>query len=160
MVTVRLAHRLHHAESLRSGGMSRLQAEVYATLMQNLFPDEIPILHSFKLDAGLVDSIAFESTRRLFVSLPAPVVTSVMKTIFNGWATSHRLHEDERLPCLFGCPAQDDSTSHYMQCGQLWRVVSRAFKLLSLTVPSFADFVFRSHADRIRCNLRLPSVST
>ena len=39
-----------------------------------------------------------------------------MKTWSNSWSTSYRYHEARRLPCLFGCPGEPDSLSHYCQC--------------------------------------------
>ena len=32
------------------------------------------------------------------------VVMCVAKTFVNGWATTHRYHEQNRLPCIFGVP--------------------------------------------------------
>ena len=39
----------------------------------------------------------------------------VVKTWANAWATSHRMHEEIVLPCLFGC-SQTDSLQHYLFC--------------------------------------------
>ena len=41
--------------------------------------------------------------------------TCVVKTWANAWATSHRMHEEIVLPCLFGC-SQTDSLRHYLHC--------------------------------------------
>jgi hypothetical protein len=52
----------------------------------------------------------------------------VIKCWVNGWATSHRYHEDKVLPCLFGCSGCVDSLSHYLQCPPLlalWRFLTR-----------------------------------
>ena len=50
-----------------------------------------------------------------------------IKTWVNGWATSHRYHENKLLPCLFGCSGRIDSLSHYLQCPALlalWRFLA------------------------------------
>ena len=43
----------------------------------------------------------------------------VIKTLVNGWATSHRYHEEKLLPCVFGCSGCVDSLKHYMKCPAL-----------------------------------------
>ena len=51
----------------------------------------------------------------------------VFKCWVNGWATSHRYHENTLLPCLFGCSGCIDSLSHYLQCPALlalWRFLA------------------------------------
>jgi len=68
-----------------------------------------------------------------------------IKTILNTWTTSHRFHEEIRLPCIFGCsmvyaegepevlpvgihPLVDD-LRHYLQCPTLWNIVGNAYSL-------------------------------
>ena len=42
------------------------------------------------------------------------------------WTTSHRMHEDNKLPCIFGCSNSDccaaDTIGHYMICPSLWQL--------------------------------------
>ena len=50
----------------------------------------------------------------------------IIKTWLNGWATSHRMHEDILLPCLLGCATGEDSLRHYVMCPHMfafWRFV-------------------------------------
>ena len=51
------------------------------------------------------------------------VQSSVMKTLFNSWTTSDRMHSDCTLPCLFGCRNEKDILSHYLRCPTLWRAI-------------------------------------
>ena len=44
------------------------------------------------------------------------ICTKVVKTWLNGWAMSHRMHEDVVLGCLVGCNDASDSLSHYVFC--------------------------------------------
>jgi hypothetical protein len=44
----------------------------------------------------------------------------VLKTWLNGWVTSYRMGEDEKLCCLFGCIGQPDNMKHYVHCTHLF----------------------------------------
>jgi len=68
-----------------------------------------------------------------------------LKAIAGAWCTTHRMHEDERWPCIFGCDAQD-TLCHYLECPVLWHFAT------SILGSEDAIFV----ADRL-C-LREPSV--
>ena len=47
--------------------------------------------------------------------------TSILKTWSNTWTTSTRMHENDALPCLFGCTMDDrDALDHYLSCLNLW----------------------------------------
>ena len=48
----------------------------------------------------------------------------VVKSWLNGWATSHRMHEDCVLPCVLGCSDGIDSMSHYVHCPHMYAVQS------------------------------------
>ncbi len=48
----------------------------------------------------------------------------VFKTLIGGWTTSHRMHEPNKLPCIFGCYGEQDLLSHYVLCFPLWRICS------------------------------------
>ena len=48
------------------------------------------------------------------------------KTVTNAWTTSYRMHEPDKLKCLFGCDAKD-SLEHYIICRLLWSVLDCAF---------------------------------
>ena len=47
----------------------------------------------------------------------------LLKTWVGGWTTSHRMHEDQKLECLFGCPHEPDNLAHYLECAPLWFIV-------------------------------------
>jgi hypothetical protein len=53
------------------------------------------------------------------------IQTCVLKTFFNSWTTSDRMHGDHVLPCLFGCSDQKDILSHYLRCPTLWGPICR-----------------------------------
>jgi len=55
------------------------------------------------------------------------VVTKVIKTWANAWATSYRYHEGIKLPCLFGCSESRDDLGHYYNCPHLfalWKFIA------------------------------------
>ena len=65
------------------------------------------VVDSSELLRNLDDAIVFIKIIRKFDA------TCVVKTWANAWATSHRMHEEIVLPCLFGC-SQTDSLQHYL----------------------------------------------
>ena len=72
-------------------------------------------------------AIDWEHMRTALNKSNSRIMHSAMKSWLGGWCTSHRLHEDSRLPCLFGCPAgeAEDSWLHYGQCRKLWLITYR-----------------------------------
>ena len=68
----------------------------------------------------LFDSISFAladvswlpNLKEALDSIKINILVCWLKTICGAWTTSHRLHEDDRLPCLFGSSEQDTIT-HY-----------------------------------------------
>jgi len=97
------------------------------------------LFQPFTLDFNHSISLA-DSLRSLKGNRVADVL-KVLKSWCNGWATSHRYHEDITLPCLFGChkgvrtdlsnssDSHRDSLSHYLQCPHL-------FALWKFMIPS------------------------
>ena len=59
------------------------------------------------------------------------VAMKVIKTWFNGWATSQRMHEDVTLCCLLGCHGAEDKLSHYAQCPYLYAMLKFLFSNMS-----------------------------
>ena len=57
------------------------------------------------------------------------VAMCTLKTLSNGWTTSHRMHETPQLPCVFGCPDVRDTLAHYFECPHLWVLVGRALRV-------------------------------
>ena len=55
------------------------------------------------------------------------LMSNWIKTIANGWCTSGRMHEDVRLPCIFGCESATDEFAHYLTCGILWNMLRKHF---------------------------------
>jgi len=58
--------------------------------------------------------------------------TAVIKTWTNTWTTSSRMHEIDRMSCIFGCEAED-CLDHYLCCDPLWTaVISNSFRRVEL----------------------------
>ena len=51
------------------------------------------------------------------------------KTVCGAWTTSHRMHEADQLPCIFGCTDAKDTMCHYMICPVLWQLAREAYPL-------------------------------
>ncbi len=49
----------------------------------------------------------------------------LFKTLVGGWTTSHRMHEPDKLPCIFGCRDAPDDLRHYILCSPLWQICSQ-----------------------------------
>jgi len=62
----------------------------------------------------------FDAAYKLLCSMEGHIGLKVIKTWLNGWATSHRMHEDHVLPCLLGCNNAQDSLNHYIHCPHLF----------------------------------------
>ena len=50
-----------------------------------------------------------------------------LKTVTNAWCTSHRMHETNKLNCIFGCRTSPDRLDHYITCNLLWSLLHEAF---------------------------------
>ena len=48
------------------------------------------------------------------------IATKVLKTWLNGWATSHRMHEEITLHCVLGCAGAPDSLNYYVFCPHMY----------------------------------------
>ena len=55
------------------------------------------------------------------------VAIAWLKTITNAWCTTHRMHEDSRLNCIFGCRTSPDRIDHYLVCPILWSILDEGF---------------------------------
>jgi hypothetical protein len=53
----------------------------------------------------------------------------LFKTWIGGWTTSHRMHEQHRLSCIFGCKDSRDTQQHYLVCPQLWHICGERLKV-------------------------------
>ena len=66
-------------------------------------------------------------------SLGPRVAMAVVKSWANAWTTSSRMHDELRLPCIFGCEGCMDSLDHYLYCDPLWSaVISCSFRRTEL----------------------------
>ena len=54
------------------------------------------------------------------------VAFCTFRTLIGGWATSHRMHEQTTLPCIFGCQGETDAILHYLLCSPLWLICSES----------------------------------
>ena len=92
-------------------------AQLCATRLSNLMPEFAFLITTHRLEVTL------GMVKKFLAPHPA---MSVVRTLCNGWCTTHRMHDPERLGCVFGCPKASDTLAHYLQCDVLWALVSRA----------------------------------
>ncbi len=69
----------------------------------------------------------FEVLRGILPLVKPQVCMSLLKTFVGGWTTTHRMHEPNKLSCLFGCRHEKDEMLHYIRCTPLWLIVAEAF---------------------------------
>jgi len=60
-----------------------------------------------------------ETIKKNLNSLPRHWALIAIRSLFNGWVTSSRMHETPVLPSLCGCGKNDD-LFHYLRCPRLW----------------------------------------
>ena len=60
---------------------------------------------------------------------PGSVQTAFFKTIINSWATTCRMQESPKLPCIFGCLDCKDELDHYLTCPTLWTLAASSTPL-------------------------------
>jgi len=108
-----------------------LQKTAYSELMGDLFPDNATtsinticinraelMFRPFNIHAdGMIN---VELAVNILRKVSGHIALKVIKTWLNGWATSHRMHEDTILPCLFGCKDYKDSLPHYIMCPKIF----------------------------------------
>ena len=73
---------------------------------------------SYNIYAG--NGANFPDAFEVLDKVGGPVGLKVIKTWLNGWATSHRMHEDPMLDCILGCKNAPDSMNHYVFCPHLF----------------------------------------
>ena len=71
---------------------------------------------------------------RTLVHTKQHVAFCVFETLIGGWTTSHRMHEQCKLPCIFGCHGEQDLLTHYLLCFPLWHICG---SVLGIQVPWF-----------------------
>jgi len=119
-----------------------LQKTVYSEIMGELFPDNVStsinticvnraelLFRPFNIHTdGMINVDLAVHTLK---TMSGHITLKVMKTWLNGWATSHRMHEDPILPCLFGCKDHKDSLPHYVMCPQIFACLMFLFRDIS-----------------------------
>ena len=108
-----------------------LQKHTYSVIFENVFGDQ-PQTQLAKLCANRCEKLFapydiyaeegadIEYAYSLLNKVGGHVSLKVVKTWLNGWATSHRMHEDPILECVLGCKDAPDSLSHYISCPHLF----------------------------------------
>ena len=100
------------------------------------------LFHPFEID--FVNTVDINLCLETLKSISPACRAQVLKTWLNGWVTSHRMHEPNLLPCIFGCAGEQDTLSHYVMC-------SRVFAAAKFVVPLTGDDPL------VRCGLSQPS---
>ena len=62
----------------------------------------------------------YQDLEKLLQVLPLYLRMCWLKAIAGAWCTSHRLHSQPLLACIFGCDAKDEFR-HYLACPILWQ---------------------------------------
>ena len=98
---------------------SHKQAKLYAMFARDLYPDTLATVVAKRVRAFSGAGMTLEEAnvlvgrvRALSKKVPRAGV-AVLRTIVNGWSTSHRLHTSDQRPCVFGCSEAVDSLHHY-----------------------------------------------
>ena len=58
------------------------------------------------------------------------IAMCALRTVCNGWCTSHRMHEDTVFSCVFGC-GECDTLTHYLACARLWPLINEELGMQS-----------------------------
>ena len=121
---------------------SGIQKLAYNSIFETIFPDlqgEQLIEKCSSRCASLFlpydifenDGPDFADAFELLRGSSGPIVVKTVKTWLNGWATSHRMHEDVVHDCLFGCSGALDSLNHYVMCPHLFALQRFHFENIS-----------------------------
>ena len=79
-------------------------------------------------ESGVLNEEQFCILCKTCKSLGVRTTMAAIKTWSNAWTTTTRMHEAIELPCIFGCPAEDE-LDHYLCCDPLWTlVISSSFR--------------------------------
>jgi len=121
---------------------SGLQKLAYEAIKEDLFPETQCLLLKqlceercsklflpYDIFAG--DGPNFAEAFVILSKVGGQVSMKVIKTWLNGWATSHRMHEDVILGCLLGCNDASDSMSHYVICPHVYAFLGFLFSGVS-----------------------------
>lgn len=126
----------------------RDQSSIYKCLLSNTCCNQRVIvnkIHKTFADIGTdLHSLVFPASwlgglEQCFRQVKQQAAFALLRTFISGWTTSHRMHEDVLLPCIFGCRNETDTIAHYMLCSPLCHIAGAA---LSCEVP--IDFATRA----------------
>ena len=78
------------------------------------------------LGAAPPDLPQCEALRKHYACLPPQLAVTAMRMVLNAWCTSHRMHDRDRPPCLWGCEVGEDTLSHYLVCPAFWQPLDAA----------------------------------
>ena len=108
--------------------VKRVQISLYKLYIKDVFPTDIHA-HVIKRAQDLffpfevpLHALSLTPACKLLRGLRAHDAIRVLRTWVNAWCTSTRFHEEMRLPCLFGCFAEEDRQSHYSMCPHLFAI--------------------------------------
>jgi hypothetical protein len=118
------------------GGKS-LQKKFYTNICNSmlepwvaLINDKLKVLNAVEgLPGNIFTNEHFLEFSRDLKMLPSTMKSCLFKTLINSWYTSHRMHENELLPCIFGCDSEGDNLSHYLSCDPMWTLAASASSL-------------------------------
>lgn len=100
-------------------------------------------------EARGMDEIQIERIRSLVCQLTPAWAVTACRMFLNLWTTSHRMHDESRDACYWGCEAVD-SLGHYLTCAPLRMIVSM-FDEDSTPHDSVAAFFGVGAADECPC---------
>ena len=98
--------------------LKALQKTAYSEIMGDLFPDNVStsinaiyinhaellfLSFNIHIDGMTHVDLAINTLRKHNKNTSRHITLKVIKTWLSGCATSHRMHGDSILPCLFGC---------------------------------------------------------
>ena len=148
-----LGSRTPFLEPLTAPGVPKTPSKIQAKVMMALQPSfVVPDVASnlvtklkVTLSADLFDSISdtfidFQWLTTLIHIMQEVKIHCRMvwwKTVCGAWTTSHRMHEADQLPCVFGCTDAKDTLCHYLICPVLWQLAREVCPLeVSSDLPS------------------------
>jgi len=111
---------------------TRIQKELYKTLVISTYPDEMCgfVVSKISRLAPNVSPTGWKVPEALLVlrTMRKHDAMCVLKTWTNSWSTSKRYHETPIFACLLGCSAECiDDLYHYYQCPILRFIVQHVF---------------------------------
>jgi len=137
-----------------------VQKIAYSVIMEEVFPDsdsdQVDILCMSRCeklfapyDIHCNDGANFPDALSQLENTRGHVAIKVLKTWLNGWATSHRMHEDTLLQCVLGCKDAPDSLNHYVFCPHMCAFQKFIFDgisndpLIRIGIKSPCEFSFK-----------------